>query len=160
MSDEDIIRCLKLEKELEELKKSSVVSVEELEKECSKLRKFAKENSKYRSTAEFSQGIIYVVDKFDLLCDVCKQVKVKKETQAKFSEKMPKLPEERTEAEFLGRMKKRSEILKKRYSITERQLQELIRLEHHHSRECLAVAIRKQEPKEAKKNGKGNEKSI
>ena len=38
---------------------------------------------------------------------------------------------------------KRSEIMKQRYSITEKQLQGLVNLEHHHSRECLAVAVRK-----------------
>ena len=36
------------------------------------------------------------------------------------------------------------ELMKKRYSITERQLQGLVRLEHYHSRECLATAVRKQ----------------
>ena len=39
---------------------------------------------------------------------------------------------------------KRSEILKKRYSITERQLQGLIKHEHRKTRECLAIAVRKQ----------------
>ena len=48
---------------------------------------------------------------------------------------------------------KRSEIMKQRYSITERQLQGLVKLEHYRSRECLANAVRKQPEaeKEAKK---------
>ena len=40
--------------------------------------------------------------------------------------------------------KDKSEFMKKRYSITERQLQGLVNLGHRQSRECLAVAIRKQ----------------
>jgi len=39
---------------------------------------------------------------------------------------------------------KRSELMQKRYSITERQLQGLVKLELRHSRACLAVAVRKQ----------------
>ena len=42
-----------------------------------------------------------------------------------------------------------NKFLKQRYSITEKQLQGLIRLEHYHSRECLATAVRKQQKKEA-----------
>ena len=48
---------------------------------------------------------------------------------------------------------KNSVLMRQRYSITEKQLQGLVKLEHYRSRECLANAVRKQsEPKkEAKK---------
>ena len=45
---------------------------------------------------------------------------------------------------------KNSVLMRQRYSITEKQLQGLVRLEHYHSRECLANAVRKQ-PEVAKK---------
>ena len=54
---------------------------------------------------------------------------------------------------------KNSVLMRQRYSITEKQLQGLVRLEHYHSRECLANAVRKQpepepEKEASKKNGK------
>ncbi len=63
--------------------------------------------------------------------------------------KMPKLPEERTESEFLERMNVRGKLLKQRYSITEKQLQGLIKHEHRKTRECLAIAVRKQDTQTA-----------
>jgi len=44
-----------------------------------------------------------------------------------------------------------NKFLKQRYSITERQLQGLVQHEHRRTRECLAIQIRKQTEKEAKK---------